>query len=382
MNVSSHRPVHVGFVLHVMTVAGAEVLVAETIRRLGARISPVVFCLDSVGALGKRMLQEGVPVIAFGRKPGLDLRVSWRMAREIRARRIDVLHAHQYTPFFYGAIAARLSGIRPQVIFTEHGRHFPDVVSSRRRAINRLVFSHLADRVNAVCEFSARSLADKDGFSASRIEVIANGVDLVRYVGADDVRAVRARLGLDPARRYVATIARFHPVKDHRTLLHSFAEVARERADTDLLLVGDGALRTEMQQLAASLNIAAHVHFLGVRDDVADILQAADVFALTSVSEAASITLLEAMAAGKPVVVTAVGGNPEIVRDNIDGLLAPRGDAAAIARALLRVLGDDSLAAAMGRAGRERVRSHFQLDRTIARYGELYAGDTERRQVA
>src|SRR5687767_3402307 len=161
---AADRPVRVGFVLHAMQVAGAEVLVAETIRRLGSRISPVIFCLDAVGSLGGRLIAEGIPVIAFGRKPGLDLRVSVRLAREIRNRRIEVIHAHQYTPFFYGAIAARLSGIRPQVIFTEHGRHYPDEVSPRRRAINRLVMSRLADRVNAVCDFSARSLAEKDGF--------------------------------------------------------------------------------------------------------------------------------------------------------------------------------------------------------------------------
>src|SRR5689334_1357487 len=154
---SAAGPPKVGFVLHVMQVAGAEVLVAETIRRLGERIEPVIFCVDQVGQLGAEMQREGVTVLAFDRRPGLDLSVSWRMAQEIRRRGLDVIHAHQYTPFFYGAIASRLSGIRPRVIFTEHGRHFPDVVSSKRRILNRMLFDRLADEVNAVCEFSARS---------------------------------------------------------------------------------------------------------------------------------------------------------------------------------------------------------------------------------
>jgi hypothetical protein len=158
-------PIKVGFVLHVMNVAGAEVLVAETIRRLGRRIDPVIFCLDDVGTLGMQMQKEGVAVVAFHRRPGLDLGVSWRMAGEIRARGLGVIHAHQYTPFFYASLAARLAGARPRVIFTEHGRHFPDVVSSKRRILNRLLFDRLADEVNAVCEFSARSLRDKDGFA-------------------------------------------------------------------------------------------------------------------------------------------------------------------------------------------------------------------------
>jgi glycosyltransferase involved in cell wall biosynthesis len=356
-----------------MNVAGAEVLVAETIRRLGARIEPVIFCIDEVGELGHRMREEGVNVVAFHRRPGLDVGIAWRMAAEIRARALDVVHAHQYTPFFYGSIAASLSRAQPRVIFTEHGRHFPDVVSPKRWIVNRVLFDRLADDVNAVCEFSARALRDKDGFVRRTIEVIPNGVDLRRYAAVDRTTS-RVALGLDAERRYVATIARFHPVTDHRTLLNGFAEVSRARPDVDLLLVGDGPLRPDLERLCGELSIADRVHFMGIRDDVASILRASDVFALTSVSEAASITLLEAMASELPVVVTAVGGNPEIVRDGTDGLLVPRRSSAGVTRALLRILGDAAMAAAMGRAGAERVRAKFTLDNTLGRYYKLYAG--------
>jgi L-malate glycosyltransferase len=375
------RPVKVGFVVHVMRVAGAEMLVAETIRRLRPRIDPVVYCLDDIGPLGERLREEGVPVLAFGRRPGVDLSVSWRMAREIRTRGLDVLHAHQYTPFFYGAIASRLSGVRPRVIFTEHGRHYPDIVSTRRRVLNQLVFHRLADRINAVCEFSARSLRERDGFGSSRIEVIQNGVDLPKYDLPVDRQALRARLGLKEGRRYVVTIARFHPVKDHRTLLQAFSEVARAHPDADLLLVGDGPLRADLERYVSDLGLTSRVLFMGIRDDVADLLRASDIFALTSVSEASSITLLEAMASHLPVVVTAVGGNPEIVRDGVDGLLAPRGDARAIAAALSRILADSALARRFAESGAERVRSQFQLERTIGRYYELYV-EAARAQAA
>jgi glycosyltransferase involved in cell wall biosynthesis len=375
-------PIRVGFVLHAMQVAGAEVLVNETIRRLGSRIVPVVFCLDEIGILGERLAAEKTPVVAYGRRPGLHLSVSRRMAGDIDAHGIEVIHAHQYTPLFYSAIAARLSRARPRVIFTEHGRHYPDVVSARRRWLNRLLFDRFADDVNAVCEFSARSLSERDGFRADRIHVIPNGIDAPRYTAAADRAALRVRLGLDPDRRYVACVARFHPVKDHRTLLNAFGRVTAHHDDVDLLLVGDGALRADLTRQCRDLGIESRVRFLGVRDDVADLLRAADIFALTSVSEAASITLLEAMAAGLPVVVTAVGGNPEIVRADVDGLLAPRGDEQAIAAALLRVLGEPGLAQALGAAGAARVREHFQLDQTVNRYYELYASLAGRRRAA
>jgi glycosyltransferase involved in cell wall biosynthesis len=376
------QPVRVGFVLHSMHVAGAEVLVAETIRRLAERIEAVVFCLDTVGPLGGRLVREGVPVLAFGRRPGFDFSVSKRMAREIRDRRVEVVHAHQYSPFFYGAIAARISGTRPQVIFTEHGRHFPDVVSTRRRIINRMVLDRLADHVNAVSTFSAKSLSRVDGFSKARIEVIPNGVDLPRYGRVGDIVSLRRHLFLDPSRRYITMVARLHPVKDHSTLFHAFAEIAPVRKDVDLLIVGDGTLREKLESLAEELGIDGRVQFLGVRNDVASLLAASDVFTLTSVSEAASITLLEAMASGLPVVVTNVGGNPEIVRDGVDGLLAPRGDSHAIAAALLRVLDDGRLAFSMGQSGAERVRTEFRLETTVERYYALYSASRAARLAA
>jgi glycosyltransferase involved in cell wall biosynthesis len=365
-------PIAVGFVLHVMQVAGAEVLVAETIRRLAERIQPTIFCLDAVGPLGERLRAERVEVVCLGRRPGRDWRVAWRMAREVRARGIEMLHAHQYTPFFYAALARLLSRKSPRLIFTEHGRHYPDVVSPRRRFANRLFFDRLADAINAVCAFSADSLSRIDGFSGNRIEVIENGIDVGRYGPVDDRIALRRRLGLDPARRYVANIARFHPVKDQAMLLRAFGAVAAARPDVDLLLVGDGPLRLELEKQVRELGIEKRIRFLGVRSDVPDILRAIEVFVLTSVSEAASLTLLEAMASAVPVVVTDVGGNPEIVRDGIEGLLVPRGDAGATTAALLRLLDDPSLSSALGAAGRTRVWERYRLEQTIDRYHHLY----------
>jgi glycosyltransferase involved in cell wall biosynthesis len=364
-----------------MQVAGAEMLVAATIRRLAGQITPLVLCLDSVGPLGEQLQGEGIEVVSLKRRPGRDWRVAWRMAKELRKRRIEVVHAHQYTPFFYAALGCLLAGRRPRLILTEHGRHYPDVVSPLRRAVNRFFLDHIADAVNAVCAFSADSLHRLDGFAARRIEVIQNGIDLDRYRTAPNRTALRQRLGLDPYCHYIVTVARFHPVKDHAMLLRAFATVAQARCDVDLLLAGDGPLRGDLEQLTRSLGIVERVRFLGVRSDVPELLQAADVFALTSVSEAASLTLLEAMAAGLPVVVTAVGGNPEIVRHAKEGLLVGRGDSAAAAAALLQLLNDPMQAVALGAAGRDRVAAHYQLDQTIEAYRRLYQRLCRRRDV-
>jgi glycosyltransferase involved in cell wall biosynthesis len=258
------------------------------------------------------------------------------------------------------------------LILTEHGRHFPDQVSRLRYWVNRLGLSRLADDVNAVCKFSARALCERDGFARAPVGVIPNGIDPERYGTTANRAALRARLGLDANRDYVIHVARMHPVKDHPTLLHAFAQVATTHANVDLLLAGDGPGRDDLEALAARLGISARVRFLGVRQDVPDLLNAADIFTLPSISEAASLTLLEAMAAGLPAVVTDVGGNGEIVRAGVDGLLVPRGDASALAQAFRRLLDDPSERTRMGRSGQERVRSDYRLDNTIDAYMSMY----------
>jgi glycosyltransferase involved in cell wall biosynthesis len=366
------RPIRVGFVLHVMQVAGAEVLVAETIRRLGDHLDPVVLCLDNVGQLGEELLASGVPVVALGRRPGFDLGVARQLAREIERRQLEVVHAHQYTPFFYAALAKLIARRKPHLIFTEHGRHYPDVVSWKRRLINRLLLARQANQINGVCRFSTTSLARVDGFGAKQIDVIPNGIDLPRYA-TESRETARQQLGLQPDTRYVTCVARFHPVKDHAMLLRAFAATAMHVPRVELLLAGDGPLRQALENQARDLGIADKVRFLGIRNDVATILRASDVFALTSVSEAASLTLLEALASHLPVVVTAVGGNPEIVEDGVHGYLVPRGDDAAATRAFVALLKDPGRSAVMGAAGRRLVSEHYQLGQTIETYGRLYA---------
>jgi L-malate glycosyltransferase len=361
----------VAFVLHVMQVAGAEMLVAETIRRLGSRLSPVVVCIDRVGQLGEIMRGEGVEVLALDRRPGLDLAVSRRLATILRERRIRVVHAHQYTPFFYAALAKLQLGHRTWLMLTEHGRHYPDVVSWQRRWANRLVLSRLADEVNAVASFSARALQAREGFPPP-IEVVENGIDVHLYGVPSDRAAAKRSVGLAEHRRHIVCVARLHPVKDHAMLLRAFAIVARRIADVDLVLAGDGELRGTLEAQSRELGLQRRVLFLGIRRDVPALLRAAELFALVSVSEGASLTVLEAMASGLPSVLTAVGGNPELVRHEQEGLLVPRGDDAAAAAAFIELLEHPERGVALGKKARERALATFQLERTVQRYAQKY----------
>jgi glycosyltransferase involved in cell wall biosynthesis len=366
------HPIRVGLIVHVMQVAGAEVLVRETIRRLAGKIVPTIFCLDAVGQIGEEMISGGVELVCFNRRPGRDWAVSRRLARAVKERRIEVIHAHQYTPFFYAALARPLCQFRPKLILTEHGRHYPDRVSPLRRAVNRLVLDRLANAVTACCRFSAEGLSRTDGFAGARIETIENGIEVCDYEPTANKAQTKDRVGLEKSRKYIIHVARHHPVKDQATLLRAFALVASDLPKVDLLMVGDGPLRGELESLAVELRIVDRVKFLGIRKDIPLLMQASDVFALTSLSEAASLTLLEAMASGLPVVATAVGGNPEIVRHEREGLLFPRGDVAAGAGAFRRIFAERTLAEQLGTAARERAIDRYQLARTVEQYYRLY----------
>jgi L-malate glycosyltransferase len=193
---SESRPIRVGFVVHVMQVAGAEVLVRETIRALGHRIEPTIFCLDSIGSIGEELLKQGVPVVCLNRKPGWDFSVSRRLARESTTRKIELLHAHQYTPFFYSAFAKWFARPMPKLILTEHGRHYPDVVAPKRRAFNRLILDRCADDVNACIGFSAKALSRVDGFRGNRIHVFDSRCSAPpRKRSSDAVAWLRVRCG-------------------------------------------------------------------------------------------------------------------------------------------------------------------------------------------
>ncbi len=201
--------------------------------------------------------------------------------------------------------------------------------------------------------------------------MIENGIDVDKYGPAVDKTALRIKLGLHAEAPLVVHVARHHPVKDQAMLIRGFALATVPNAR--LVMVGDGPLRGELEALAASLGVRDRVDFVGIQSNVAEWLQAGDVFALTSLSEAASsLTLLEAMASGLPVVVTAVGGNPEIVRDGIDGLYVPRGDAVACGHALSTLLKDAELRDQLGENGRVRTHERYRLDQTIAAYHSIY----------
>lgn len=374
----SNRPV-IAHVLHRLDRAGAEVLAAGLARALRDRFEFVFLCLDALGPLAEELGGDGFVVEALERRPGIDLALGRRLRGKLTTHNVSLVHAHQYTPFFYSALSrGRVPGRRRSrgagptpIIFTEHGRHYPDHRSTRRVLANKLLLRG-KDRVTAVGDFVRDALVRNEGIAPKRIEVIHNGITPGEAPSTADRQAARQQLGIDNDRPIVMQIARFHSVKDHATALRAWAHVHASQADAQLVLIGEGGERHAMHQLCKELSIQDVVKFTGPVADARKLIPAADVCLLTSLSEGISVTLLEAMAACKPVVATDVGGNAEVVTHQTTGLLAPRGDGDALANHISTLLTDANRAAQFGSAGRQRLLDRFTADRMHDAYARRY----------
>jgi len=357
--------------LHSLHVGGAEVLAARLGRQLRNECRFLFVCLDEAGTIGEDLRDQGFAVEVLGRREGVDWRCAVRLAKILEREQVDLVHAHQYTPFFY-SLFARLFQRKPAVLFTEHGRHFPDYPRPKRKVANRLLLER-RDRVVGVGQAVRRALIHNEGIPARRVGVIYNGINTPENGDSGQDRdALRRELGFARGDFVILLVARLDYLKDHATAVKMMRRVIAERPGARLVLVGDGPERGAVQQLVEMNQLGAYVRFLGLRKDVARLLKASDLFLLTSISEGIPLTIIEAMAAGLPVVATRVGGVAEVVAEGQTGLLAPSGDDTVLAAQVLHLADDPDLCRRMGRLGQERARTVFSESQMHARYLELY----------
>ncbi len=299
--------------------------------------------------------ESGVEVEPLAPLAEWDLTAAARIRRFARRVKADVVVAHAAHAAVLAAFAS-LGGTARLVVTRR-------VALPLRRGPLSLWKHRRAALVVAVSE-RAREVLVEGGVDPSRVEVVPSGVDLERPRAPADVATLRA-LGLEPERPLVVMVSSLIPPhKDPETLLRALALVRAARPDVQGLVVGGGPLLSGALRLRDALGLADAVRFAGHRDDAERLLQAATVATLTSRDEGLGTTLLDAMLWEVPVVATAAGGVREIVRDGVDGLLSPPGDAEALATNLLRVLGESALRDRLMRAGRERIRA-FSVDRMV-----------------
>lgn len=324
-----------------------------------ARFAPRVLCMHRGGDLTPRFEALGIPVDVLDHPVGDGSLATLRsMTSYLRRYRPAILHTHNPTPHQYGALAAVAAGI-PVVVHTKHGRN--QLLTAKGLWLERIA-GRLTNTVVPVSEDAAEVAHTIERVPANRIQVIRNGI----AVGAAPSEPS------DAARWRAVHVARLNGVKDQVTLLRAVRLVIDREPRFEMDIVGDGEERLALERLASDLGIADRVHFHGFQDDVRSYLEQAGQFVLSSVSEGIALTLLEAMAAGLPVVATNVGGNREVVVQGKTGLLVPPRDPQAMADAMLSLMADPTKARSLGRAGRERVARDFSLEATVQAYEALY----------
>ncbi len=352
-------------IIHVLSslqVGGAEwaaIRLAAEQRRLGHDAQVLGL---AGGPLLERCREHGVPVHVLNAR-GILLRLH-AFLYFVR-KHPDVVNGHN--PSAYGlARMCRVAG-RPTLVMTIHG--------AASRSYRRLLAWPQVDMVIAVSAAAHEAFVGMHpGFPSERLIIIENGVPLPDLSSAQQADSTSTHAG-----PILLSVARLDPIKDFPTLLHAVALIAPAISGLQLLVAGDGPERSRLEQLAAELHLSGTVTFLGFRSDVGRLLADADVFVLSSHSEGMPLSILEAMAAGLPVVASAVGGTPELVLDAITGLLVPSGDPFALATALDRLCRSPALRNKMGQAARARVAEHFSLDRMARRYLESYNSMQARR---
>lgn len=357
------RVVHIVLGLSIGGLERVVVNLARGLQRLGFQND--VVCLEQGGEFASELATAGIPVHVWNKRPGMDWSAIGRLASFLRTEKIAIVHTHNPTPHFHGAMAALLARTTA-LVHTKHGRNYPE--NRKRVFLNRLLAS-VTDAIVPVSDNAAQVALQIERVNPRKLRRIWNGVDTELY-------KPRIRSSLtETTPPVLGTVARLSAEKDQKTLLRAFQLLRQTPLPPPLprlVFVGDGPRRVELQDEAQRLGVNASVDFLGIRSDVATLLPSFTLFTLSSITEGISMTILEAMACALPVVATDVGGNREIVNPPQCGLIVPPRNPQALAAAWLELLRNPTRRMEMGIAARNRVVTHFSVHHMVNQYATLY----------
>ncbi len=368
-------PISVAYLVYRFDVGGLERCVARLCEHLNRlQFRPMVICLEKSGAAADWITRPDVEIVELHKKPRNELGVARRLARILKEKRVHIVHSHNWGTLVETTVARRLAGV-PVHVHTEHGQGLHEGLRGLRRWLRRRVRRWALERTDmvAVCAESVRPLIHRQcGLALERMLFLPNGVE--RPSCRAGVSALlRTQLGIAEAARVIGSVGRLVPVKQFSTAIDMVAELVSQSRDVHLVLVGDGPEKPKLRERAAQRQLSNRVHLVGWQDNVGDWLGLMDLYINTSRSEAMSMGILEAMAVGRPLVVTDVGDNAALVgADRPCGIIVQRDDATAIASAVTRLLEDPQLRHEMARRARQRYETTYSISCMAARHEDLY----------
>lgn len=362
----------VAFVVSSLFMGGAEAQVIQLASALDTGFRPLIICTKGEGEQAQRARAAGLRVVSLGLRSGKDPRLLPRLTRLLREFRPAIVHCTNFDSTVWGRAAGVLAKV-PCIVTAEHSSTRPRSHAPSRVAIplaNR-AFAKRTDCVVA-CSHAQVPLLKREGNPPDRVRVIPNGVDLRLYDSSHSDADVREECGVPEGAVAIGIVARLFEEKNVAMLLRVASRLQALDARTHFVIVGDGPCRPALEDLVREARLTDAVTFTGTRHDVPRVLTGMDICALTSSTEAFPISLLEAMAAGLPVVATDVGDVARIVKNGSTGFVVAAGDTREFTRCLETLVRNPGLREAMGSSGRLRVEKLYSVDRMTQAYTELF----------
>lgn len=361
-------------IIHLITeldTGGAQMALLRFLGRHDrAQYRPLVACLyngDKVVAQQIRAL--GVEVIDLGMTRPYRFDALWRLFRLLRQERPSILHCWLYHADIIGRVIGRAAAV-PHIITSRRDVY----IGGRQRDWLKRLTAFLDHKTIAVCDAARQVEIEQAGGHPDKVVTIYNGLDIPQFEAelARDPTRFRQELGVPDNAFLIGVVARLHPQKGHKYLLQALQTLRSQFPQIYCLIAGGGSLRSELETAVTDLNLSASVQFIGNRQDVAAILSVCDLFVLPSLWEGFPNVILEAMAAGTPIVATTVDGVPELIENGETGLLAPPADSQALAQAIAQMIQNQGKAAAMAQGARQVVQTTFSIERTVTQIEALY----------
>lgn len=374
------EPLRIAYVVHTFHAGGLERCAAYLANRLEREmLRPVIVCLNRSGAAAEWVTATDVPIIEVGKRSGNDPRAATRLARVLREKQIDIAQSHNWGTLIETSVACRLAGAIH--VHAEHGQELGAMrIGRMKRWLHRTARRWAFDRCAATvaCAESVRLHLNRTwGFPPRLIEFIPNGIDAPETLGDEARSQIRRELGIPDDGIIIGSVGRLAAVKDFGTAIRAAAELRDRSRDTHevpyLVIVGDGPERAKLEEIAAATGMSGNVRLVGQQSNIGDWLMAFDLYVNSSLSEAMSLSILEAMACGLAIVATDVGDTAGMIGGDAScGLTVPAGTPSALANALESLARDPERRVILGRNGRDRFHRDYTLDRMVTCYSDLY----------
>ena len=363
--------------VHRLTFGGAERVLVNYLNG-SQKHRHVIGSFFPADSFADEINNSEVSLVNLDKRVGNDLRIPFRLAAICRKFDVDVIHCQGWGTYLEGLLCAGVLQRRTKFVFAFHGKTISDLgpLPRRRKLVQRLG-SFLGDGVITPSEEMKRDYAREIGIDSKKITVIHNGVDTDLFSPATDDKSVRREFGIGPDEVVIGSVARLDPVKNFPGLLRTFFMAVEKGLSARLLIVGDGPQMKELRILAGKIGCAGSILFAGRRSDVPQCLRAMDIYVQPSFYEGFSMTILEALSTGLPVIAYNVGGTYEMVRDGYNGMLLNDQENNTLAQAMLQLARNPPRRQAMGRKGRALIKENFSLAGMIRQYDRLFSFSSE-----